>query len=131
MQALREGSRRKIGDREIHFTRLDAKSLANQNNAFWNKTFFKSTTTNPTLKYSASNAYKMAPREEDLIDEEPPEIEPYTVLGIEKIATADEIKSAYRKAALKHHPGMEQSLHLFSLTCANHNLHYLKRISTE
>ncbi|TVY85495.1 putative J domain-containing protein [Lachnellula suecica] len=42
---------------------------------------------------------------EDLIDnEEPPTIEPYTVLSLEKTATPDEIKSAYRKAALKHHP---------------------------
>ncbi|KAF8866938.1 DnaJ-domain-containing protein [Acephala macrosclerotiorum] len=37
-------------------------------------------------------------------DEQPPEIEPYAVLGLEKTATADDIKSAYRKAALKHHP---------------------------
>jgi len=44
--------------------------------------------------------------DEELFDDEPPACEPYTVLGIEKIATPDEIKSAYRKAALKHHPGM-------------------------
>ncbi|KUJ21742.1 DnaJ domain-containing protein [Mollisia scopiformis] len=41
---------------------------------------------------------------EDMMDDEPPKIEPYTVLGIEKTATPDNIKSAYRKAALKHHP---------------------------
>ena len=45
-------------------------------------------------------------QEIDLEDEEPPTIEPYKILGIEKLATADEVKSAYRKAALKHHPGM-------------------------
>ncbi|KAF1808729.1 DnaJ-domain-containing protein [Eremomyces bilateralis CBS 781.70] len=41
---------------------------------------------------------------EELLDEEPPKIEPYTVLELERSATADQIKSAYRKAALKHHP---------------------------
>ncbi|KAK5939400.1 hypothetical protein PMZ80_008704 [Knufia obscura] len=32
------------------------------------------------------------------------EINPYEVLSLDKSATADQIKSAYRKAALKHHP---------------------------
>ncbi|OJD40352.1 uncharacterized protein BKCO1_100012 [Diplodia corticola] len=42
---------------------------------------------------------------EDLIDEEPPKsIDPYEVLGVAKDAAPDHIKSAYRKAALKHHP---------------------------
>jgi curved DNA-binding protein CbpA len=47
----------------------------------------------------------MAPREENLLDEDPPSINPYQVLGLEKTASADDVKSAYRKAALKHHPG--------------------------
>jgi len=42
---------------------------------------------------------------EDVVDSEPPAIEPYEVLGLERDATADQIKSAYRKAALKNHPG--------------------------
>ncbi|EON99835.1 hypothetical protein UCRPA7_4702 [Phaeoacremonium minimum UCRPA7] len=41
---------------------------------------------------------------EDLVDGEPPVIDPYEVLGIERTATADEVKSAYRKAALQNHP---------------------------
>jgi DnaJ family protein C protein 9 len=46
---------------------------------------------------------------EDITDEEPPTIDPYDVLGIERTATADQVKSAYRKAALKHHPGMHNA----------------------
>ncbi|KAF2089366.1 DnaJ-domain-containing protein [Saccharata proteae CBS 121410] len=43
--------------------------------------------------------------EEELVDEEPPtSIDPYEVLGLEREATAGEVKIAYRKAALKHHP---------------------------
>lgn len=42
---------------------------------------------------------------EDVVDSEPPTIDPYEVLELEKTATADQIKSAYRKAALKNHPG--------------------------
>jgi len=51
----------------------------------------------------------MAPRGEDLNDEDPPSINPYEVLGLEKTASEDEVKSAYRKAALKHHPGMSRA----------------------
>ncbi|OBT41056.1 hypothetical protein VE00_08392 [Pseudogymnoascus sp. WSF 3629] len=47
----------------------------------------------------------MAPTNEELFDEDDaPLINPYEVLGIEKTATANEVKSAYRKAALKNHP---------------------------
>ena len=42
---------------------------------------------------------------EDLADNEPPtDIDPYAVLAISKDVTQDEVKAAYRKAALKNHP---------------------------
>lgn len=48
----------------------------------------------------------MPAKVDDLMAEEPPtSINPYDVLGLEKTATVDEVKSAYRKAALKNHPG--------------------------
>lgn len=36
----------------------------------------------------------------------PPSIDPYAVLGLDKNATSDDVKKAYRNMALKHHPGM-------------------------
>lgn len=43
--------------------------------------------------------------DEDIeIDDAPIGINPYEVLSVEKDATLDQIKSAYRRAALKHHP---------------------------
>jgi DnaJ homolog subfamily C member 9 len=38
------------------------------------------------------------------LEDPPTSIDPYKVLSLEKTATADQVKSAYRKAALKHHP---------------------------
>lgn len=32
-------------------------------------------------------------------------IDPYELLGIDREATADQVKSAYRKQALRTHPG--------------------------
>jgi DnaJ family protein C protein 9 len=44
--------------------------------------------------------------EEDIeAEDSPPSIDPYEVLGLESEATADDVKKAYRKLALKHHPG--------------------------
>jgi DnaJ family protein C protein 9 len=42
--------------------------------------------------------------ESEVLEDPPTSIEPYQVLELEKTATADQIKSAYRKAALRHHP---------------------------
>lgn len=44
---------------------------------------------------------------EDIGDGELPVIDPYETLDLERDATADQIKSAYRKAALRNHPGMQ------------------------
>ncbi|KAG5929933.1 hypothetical protein E4U42_003865 [Claviceps africana] len=41
---------------------------------------------------------------EDVVDGEPPVLDPYEILGLDKEATTDQVKSAYRKAALKNHP---------------------------
>ncbi len=44
--------------------------------------------------------------EEKLVEDSPPSIDPYEVLGVDPQATADQVKSSYRKQALKHHPGI-------------------------
>lgn len=41
------------------------------------------------------------------VDEDPvPSIDPYQVLGLDREASQDQVKSAYRKLALKYHPGV-------------------------
>lgn len=56
---------------------------------------------------------------EDNMDSEPPAIDPYEVLGLERDATKDQIKTAYRKAALKHHPGTYTKSPILLLLCAH------------
>ncbi|EXJ68643.1 DnaJ like subfamily C member 9 [Cladophialophora psammophila CBS 110553] len=54
---------------------------------------------------SASNGSEKHPEgREDLAVGDPPLIDPYAVLDVSETATPDEIKSSYRKLALKHHP---------------------------
>ena len=43
---------------------------------------------------------------EDASPRPPPRVDPYQVLSLGKDASAAEVKTAYKKLALKHHPGM-------------------------
>lgn len=45
-----------------------------------------------------------SPQQGEALNQPPTEIDPYEILSLSKDATADQVKSAYRKAALKHHP---------------------------
>jgi DnaJ-domain-containing protein 1 len=49
---------------------------------------------------------------EDATDGELPVLDPYETLDLERSATASGVKNAYRKAALKNHPGMPQGAHV-------------------
>lgn len=42
---------------------------------------------------------------EDFSLEPPTTIDPYKVLELDTTASASEVKSAYKKLALRHHPG--------------------------
>lgn len=60
--------------------------------------------------------YEERSSDDEEIGEEdgPPTINPYEVLGLEQEATADDVKKAYRKMALKHHPGSHESISLLT-----------------
>jgi DnaJ domain len=62
--------------------------------------------------------------------DELPKVEPYKVLGIDKTATADEIKLAYRKAALKNHPGTNILFHLSLLESTGHGGPHCSNLSS-
>ena len=64
------------------------------------------TTTTMPSKTKPSKAPPPSDPLDDLAAEPPTEeIDPYAVLSVARDATDDQIKKAYRKAALKHHPG--------------------------
>lgn len=44
---------------------------------------------------------------EELPKEPPTDIDPYIVLEIQPAASPSDVKSAYRKLALRHHPGAQ------------------------
>lgn len=48
--------------------------------------------------------------------------DPYKVLGLSKGASDDEIKRAYKKLALKYHPGERDRLCISILNLQNHHL---------
>jgi curved DNA-binding protein CbpA len=58
---------------------------------------------------------------EDLSKGPPTDINPYEVLELETAATSAEVKTAYRKLALRHHPGT-YSLPESSQICHQHLL---------
>lgn len=53
---------------------------------------------------SPSTSAESSPPLEETLGDPPSSIDPYKALAIDKSATQNQIKSAYRKAALKHHP---------------------------
>lgn len=58
----------------------------------------------PQPVYNSEQRDSVDVEEEDLSVTEPPTVDPYNVLQVSQTATSDEVKSAYRKLALKHHP---------------------------
>lgn len=62
-----------------------------------------------TLRVIAShsfttNSHRIGLYTSESMDDPPTEIDPYKTLGLLEAASADEIKTAYRKAALRWHP---------------------------
>lgn len=51
------------------------------------------------------------------ISEKPPSVDEdlYTILGVESSATPEAIKTAYKKNALRYHPGMPQFHHVLKI----------------
>ena len=68
----------------------------------------------------------------EVLTENPPTlINPYEVLEIETTATAGDIKSAYKKLALRHHPGASQGLLTLVLQLTFHQTRHSRTLATQ
>ncbi len=61
-------------------------------------------------------------KKDELLDDLPPSINPYHILGLDSQATSDQVKSAYRKQALKHHPGISYAVAILDCHMFEHSL---------
>lgn len=57
-----------------------------------------------------SASVNMADITDDLVNEPPTDINPYESLELSTSATSNEVKTAYKKLALRHHPGIQTFL---------------------
>eukprot|EP00605_Chrysophyceae_sp_TOSAG23-4_P001330 GSChrysophyteH1.ASY1.ANO1.1447.1 assembled CDS len=48
--------------------------------------------------------------------------DPYAILGLERTATDEDVKKAYRKAALRHHPDKGGDAEKFKACCVAHSI---------
>lgn len=76
------------------------------NDYFFNLPWFRSLRV--LQRFCDEKLNRMGPKEDEnpeIPDEPPAETDLYEILGVKEDATPEQIKSAYRKLALRYHPG--------------------------
>lgn len=64
----------------------------------------------------------MPKQEEEYNDQTPKETELYDVLGVSPVATTEDIKKAFKKLAIKHHPDRGGDMEKFKEINAAHEV---------